>query len=115
MNLLLAYDWPGNIRELNHLIERLVVVGSSRFITPDQLPDSFLRKLPPEVWPPSQLPGEVRDFDGYEGLNLKDATAAMEQSLIRRALALHHSTTEAAKAMGIDVSTLSKKRKKYGI
>lgn len=111
MNLLLAYGWPGNIRELNHLIERLVVVGSSRFITPDQLPDSLLRQLPPELGAPSQ----AQSGHGYEGLNLKEAAAAMERSLIRRALALYPSTTEAARAMGIDVSTLSKKRKKYGI
>jgi transcriptional regulator with GAF, ATPase, and Fis domain len=38
---LAAYDWPGNIRELENAIERAVVVGSSEFILPEDLPEAL--------------------------------------------------------------------------
>ncbi len=102
----MAYRWPGNIRELSHMVESVVVVSTDSFITPDQLPPSFLQKISSrEKW--------NRQTSG--SLNLKEATEAMEISLIQQALQLHGSTTAAARAMGIDISTLSKKRKKYGI
>ena len=47
--------------------------------------------------------------------NLKDATGRLENRLICEALKRHKTTTAAAEAMGVDISTLSKKRKKYGI
>lgn len=104
MEQLLSYPWPGNIRELNHLIERLTVVGTSRRITSDQLPSAF--------WPPENTESQKT---AESTLDLKEATAAMETALIQRALKQYRTTTAAAKAMGIDVSTLSKKRKRYGI
>jgi two-component system response regulator HydG len=41
-NCLLRYDWPGNIRELENAIERAVVMCSSDFILPDDLPDEVI-------------------------------------------------------------------------
>ncbi len=110
MDILLGYDWPGNIRELSHLAESLVVIGAANVITPEELPASFRTAslLPqtsdcfPEAW-------DTLD------LNLKEATVKLEKELIREALKRHKTTTAAAQAMGIDVSTLSKKRKKYKI
>ncbi len=40
--LLLKYDFPGNVRELENVIERAVVLGSSEWITPEDLPEDFL-------------------------------------------------------------------------
>ena len=47
--------------------------------------------------------------------NYKEAFTVFETSFIQRALEEYKTTTAAAQAMGIDVSTLSKKRKRYGI
>ena len=41
-NCLLAYDWPGNVREMENAIERAVVLGNSEVIAPDDLPESLL-------------------------------------------------------------------------
>lgn len=41
-NCLLAYDWPGNVREMENAIERAVVLGNSEVIVPDDLPESLL-------------------------------------------------------------------------
>ena len=109
MDILLDYDWPGNIRELSHLAESLVVIGANNVISPEDLPSSL---LPPAASRPS--PGPTEAWDDSD-LNLKAATVHLEKRLIREALKQHRTTTAAAQAMGIDISTLSKKRKKYGI
>ncbi|MCX6604271.1 MAG: sigma 54-interacting transcriptional regulator [Acidobacteria bacterium] len=41
MRLLTAYDWPGNVRELQNCLERASVLGSTRFIEPDDLPEEL--------------------------------------------------------------------------
>jgi Nif-specific regulatory protein len=47
-DLLLRYDWPGNVRELENAIERAIVMGSTEFILPDDLPETlFEEALPP--------------------------------------------------------------------
>lgn len=108
MDAFLKHIWPGNIRELNHVVENLVVISNSDEITLESLPSSL---LPVKKSPDLQ---KIYD-DSSNNLNLKDATIALEKWLIREALKKHKTTTAAAKAMGIDISTLSKKRKKYNI
>ena len=56
MKLLLPYWWPGNIRELENLIERLVAVGDKEWITDEDLPLDYhsrgsTRRRPPEREP----------------------------------------------------------------
>jgi transcriptional regulator with GAF, ATPase, and Fis domain len=43
---LMQYDWPGNIRELENAMERAVVIGSSDFIVPEDLPETLLESAP---------------------------------------------------------------------
>jgi transcriptional regulator with GAF, ATPase, and Fis domain len=42
----LQYDWPGNIRELENAVERAVVIGTSEFILPEDLPETLLETAP---------------------------------------------------------------------
>jgi Nif-specific regulatory protein len=44
---LVQYDWPGNVRELENAIERAVVLGSSNFIEPEDLPETILEAASP--------------------------------------------------------------------
>jgi len=41
-NCLMAYDWPGNVRELENTIERAVVLGTTEWILPEDLPEALL-------------------------------------------------------------------------
>jgi Nif-specific regulatory protein len=43
-NCLVAYDWPGNVRELENTIERAVVLGTTEWILPEDLPEALLEK-----------------------------------------------------------------------
>jgi transcriptional regulator with GAF, ATPase, and Fis domain len=46
-NCLIAYDWPGNVRELENTIERAIVLGTTEWILPEDLPEAVLEtKLP---------------------------------------------------------------------
>jgi Nif-specific regulatory protein len=47
-DLLLRYDWPGNVRELENAIERAIVMGSTEFILPDDLPETLFEEALPQ-------------------------------------------------------------------
>jgi DNA-binding NtrC family response regulator len=81
-DLLRAYSWPGNIRELNNVIERAVVLAPEGAIDVDDLPEE-LREIAtvetaaaPAVVVPSQ--GEIRPY--------RDAVIEAKRAIIRRAL-----------------------------
>lgn len=104
LNLFYRYSWPGNVRELQHIVESLVALCPSKFITIDQ--------LPPEL---QQLRQNEQSVQPGSGQTLKQSVEQLESRLIREALARCVSAAEAARELGIDASTLSKKRKRYGI
>lgn len=99
LELLISHDWPGNIRELINLTERLVVTTTEDEILPCHLPSDV---LPP---PPSGA--------SVIGAPLRDHVMALEKSLIESALATHGTTRTAAAALGIDQSTLVKKMRRW--
>lgn len=91
------YQWPGNIRELINLTERLVVTAEQSLITTAQLP----REL------------RVDSAIGRVGVSLKEQVEALEQQLIEQALELYGTTRQAAAALDIDQSTLVKKQQRW--
>lgn len=101
MQLLIQYDWPGNIRELENIIERLLVTTSSDWIDVDSLPAEVL-----EVTNSTPL---------SKGATLKELLADYEIKLIKDSLARNRTLNRASKELGLDVSTLSRKCKKYHI
>ena len=100
------YPWPGNVRELQHTIESLVVLSTTEAITPEELPSEFSFY---------NTADSFSSLEELEKLPLIDAVETLEIRLIQAALDNSSSAAEAAKNLGIDPSTLSKKRKKYGI
>lgn len=98
MELLSAYDWPGNIRQLENAIERAVIMTLHERIESDDLP-SYLKE------PPERKEKDV-------SLVIKD----VERELIKRALTeAKGNKTQAAKLLGISRRTLFYKIKEYGI
>jgi len=101
-DLLLKYDYPGNVRELENIIERAVVITRRSVISIDDLPFS------------AQLPGADRNEIWDQG-TLKDSLAALERQMIRNALVKASSNqTRAADLLGISERMLRYKLKKYG-
>jgi DNA-binding NtrC family response regulator len=99
---LLRYDYPGNVRELENLIERAVVLTRDAAIGLDDLPLAL--HAPPEA----EEPGEAR--------SLTAAVEGLERRLIRDALARAEGVqTRAAELLGISERGLRYKLKKYGL
>ena len=103
----MAYDWPGNVREFENAIERLLVCHSQeRRITPDLL-DGI---LPAQA---SETPGTLEQF---EGLPLEEATGRLERYLIERALdQCAHVQARAAEILGTTRRILKYKMDQFGI
>lgn len=100
MTALMSYSWPGNVRELKNVIERAVVLAEGDYITIDNLPDKLKQKVE-QYQETSPLKIYLGDF---------------EKSLITKVYLSHNKNKEeTAKALGIDLATLYRKFKKYGI
>ena len=71
------YHWPGNIRELENVIERAIVLGSGEYITADALPPHLAQPAQPGAFP-AEIP--------VSGMDLEALLAAVESRYIRLAL-----------------------------
>jgi len=115
LSLLETYYYPGNVRELENIIERAVVIAQTDDITVDC--------LRPEVSDPElamdmirRTEGSSGDIDISRGVNFYDEIKKFEIDLIRRALEQtggHQS--RAARLLGLNATTLNSKIKTYNI
>jgi DNA-binding NtrC family response regulator len=95
-----GYRWPGNVRELVNALERAVVLSSGDVIRGEDLPDRLLAPAPP-----------VAAAATAGALSLED----VERRHIEQVLAESSTLDEAAARLGINVTTLWRKRRRYGI
>jgi len=103
LSILMDYNWPGNIRELENVIERAIILTKGPIITPQDFPE-FLNLKTEEV------------SAGNNGLKLKDALKSPEKDLILKALeSVAWNRNEAARALGINRTTLYKKMHRFGL
>ena len=101
LSLLRQYPWPGNIRELRNIIERLLVTVGEPNILPDHLPEEIRTS-----------DKRMKSLTIPLGTSLED----MEREVIRRTLVdVTHHREQAAKLLGISVRSLQYKIKEYGI
>jgi DNA-binding NtrC family response regulator len=99
---LLAYDWPGNVRQLENVLERGVALTRSEQIQEEDLPERLLRFV---------ATVRVEDQVDLENVLTLDQ---LERRQIERAIRQHHGNkTRAAKALAIDRRTLYRKLERY--
>ena len=91
------YPWPGNLRELRNAVERGVILTAGPLVC--------LADLPAQVGAPARAGVEV---------GARVTLDELEAEHIRRVLAATSTIEEAAEVLGIDPSTLYRKRKRYG-
>jgi NtrC-family two-component system response regulator AlgB len=92
------HTWPGNLRELRNVVERGVLLGTGGEVGLADLPAQLGQPLPARV----EVGGDV-------------TIEALEREHVRRVLARAISLDEAARTLGIDPSTLYRKRKRFGL
>lgn len=106
MAALEAYPWPGNLRQLENVVQHAVLVSSG--------PEMLARHLPPAVQDHVEAGGDP--VHPAAGETLHHQRDVIERNVIQRALMSHgFSRTRAADALGISRVTLYKKMKKYGL
>jgi NtrC-family two-component system response regulator AlgB len=94
---LTRYRWPGNVRELRNAVERAAVLATGESITPEQFPDALFGE--PTV--------------GATATSTPESLEDLERDHISRVLSESPTLEDAAQALGINVSTLWRKRKRY--
>ncbi|MGC9109158.1 MAG: sigma-54-dependent transcriptional regulator [Caldimicrobium sp.] len=96
---LLSYDYPGNVRELKHILERAILLCQDSRITLKDLPEELQEKIP---------------YDSFISHNIKKYKELFEREVILKTLEeCNGKKTEAAKRLGISRKTLWQKLKKF--
>ena len=107
MDYLMGYEWPGNIRQLENVVERCMVLASGGMVTVADLPADLRDEESQYKSAVDLLPVE---------LDLADALEKIEAAVIRRALVrADFVQVKAAELLGISKSLLQYKLRKYKI
>lgn len=109
IRLLIDYGWPGNVRELKNIIERLVIMYPNDEIKVGDIRSGM--KIYDKGEPLQVESAESRERVG----SLKVLVSQFERDIIEKALSLHGNMIEAAKDLKIDISTLTRKKKKLSL
>ncbi len=122
---ILNYPWPGNIRELKNALERAAILCTTDQVTTDDLPDRVVAALSA---PPNGQPGtlatplapapigaggalSIAPYPVTSEVSLED----LERRHIQHVLSSVSTLEEAAALLGINLSTLWRKRRRYGL
>jgi two-component system response regulator PilR (NtrC family) len=108
MDLLTAYEWPGNIRELENVVERAVALEKSHSILPESLPEHIVKRVPKGPAAAGLLP--------ESGFNLEEHVEGLEKEYITQALQRARGVqVKAAELLGIPYRSFRYYAKKYNL
>jgi transcriptional regulator with PAS, ATPase and Fis domain len=104
LRALCRYPFPGNVRELLNLVERLMVTSASETIDLADLPQALLH-----------VAGEAPGSESRAEPTLRKALQKVESQLLKEALARYKTQALAAKHLGVTQSTVARKAKRYNL
>lgn len=104
LNMFLKYDWRGNVRELQNVVERILVISDNATIEPQDIPSDLL----PDA---SDVSHSV---SVHKVLPMKDAVSELETQLISAAMDRFGSTSKVAEILGVHQTTVIRKLHKLG-
>jgi PAS domain S-box-containing protein len=97
LDLLMRYDYPGNVRELINMVEQMIILSDGEAIS--------LADVPGELREPAPTPGDPLESGG----GLREIVAAVEARVISAAVRRHGSVSQAAAALKVHPTTLWRK------
>ncbi|EEL51110.1 MULTISPECIES: sigma-54 interaction domain-containing protein [Bacillus cereus group] len=105
IDVLQRYQWPGNIRELEHTVEQLVIMAKKEEISIHDLPERFV-----------SVNIETEALESLkEGNNLNEIIERIEKRMIEQAMKENKTTRKTATVLGITQTSLIRRLKKYNI
>jgi len=105
MALLMGHEWSGNVRELENMIERAIILSKDKFIKPSDLPPAITDSL-----------DHYSSLKPEDTLSIKKATKRLERDLIEKVLKLTDGNrSKASKILEISRPILIAKIKEYGL
>jgi DNA-binding NtrC family response regulator len=121
LSRLLAYDWPGNARELRNTIERATILAGSGAIKVEHLPPHFgepgyATRFAPAADAVAVKPAVAAAMDDARTIHVEVGTTVDEaerQLILKTLLSTHNNKTRAAEILGITTKTLQNKLKEY--
>lgn len=102
MEALLAYEWPGNVRQLMNICERMLVMADGEVIDIQDLPQNIVTNI-------SHGPSRS------EQMTLQQAMDSFERSILVDSMEEHGNQYRVAELLGVNQSTVARKLKRYGI
>lgn len=102
IDMLMNYSWPGNIRELEHVIEKAVVLSKSKEISIGDLPKRIF-----------EIKNVTSNLSIDKGDTLKDIMDSVERKVIKESYAKHQNSVKVAKELGISQPKAYRLIKKY--
>lgn len=109
LDVLMGYDWPGNIRQLENIIERAVILDTNDVIDKDDLPAILINR-------PTLVTSALSAIEALKSISLKDALREPEKVHILRVLKeVNWNKKKAAIKLGINRTTLYNKMRKYNL
>ncbi len=100
IDLLESFSWPGNIRELENVVERMIITSEDYIITEDILPDYVVNKNSDRLY--------ITD-----NKKLKDVLLDVEKQILMDCYNKYRTTTKVAEVLGISQPSASQKLKKF--
>ncbi|RQD69442.1 MAG: PAS domain S-box protein [Tindallia sp. MSAO_Bac2] len=99
MEAMMSYSWPGNIREVENLIERLIIMTPHSTIE--------YQDLPPQI--------KLNGKKSLSEMSMPEAVSTLEKRMLREAAEEMNSTREIARKLGVSQSTVVRKMNQYGL
>lgn len=119
LQTLAAYDWPGNVRQLENVVERVAILSKGPDIQRDELPPELLQPVPWSALAMSSKPDSL-NAGGSVNPALRDESLKPMENLEKQAILDAFQQTQgnvqqAAKLLGMGQATVYRKIKRYGI
>lgn len=107
IDILTRYSWPGNIRELRNVIEQMMIISEGDMLDEKCIPAYITKAAGKSLF--------IETPDYFDSFDLKIIIAEVEREVIRKAIAAFGSLRNTAHHLGVDLSTLVRKKRKYNI